>query len=154
MQRLARSHPNRRQAIGAAAALAAVALIRPASAAADEMREAVKAWTKGAVVKPGLIRLDVPALVENGNSVSVSVSVEGPFTESYFVKSIAVFNEKNPQPQVAVFHLGPRSGRADVATRIRLADSQIITAVALMSDGRYWSDSAEVIVTLAACIET
>ena len=69
------------------------------------------------------------------------------------VRRIAVFNEKNPQPHVATFHLGPRAGRAEVATRIRLADSQRVVAVAEMSDGTYWSDSADVVVTLAACLE-
>jgi sulfur-oxidizing protein SoxY len=69
------------------------------------------------------------------------------------VKTIAIFNQKNPQPNVATFHLGPRCGRASVSTRIRLADSQTVTAIAQMSDGSFWSDSADVVVTLAACVE-
>jgi sulfur-oxidizing protein SoxY len=64
-----------------------------------------------------------------------------------------VFNEKNPQPNVAVFHLGPRAGRASVSTRMRLATSQNLIAVAELSDGTFWSDKVEVIVTLAACVE-
>jgi sulfur-oxidizing protein SoxY len=99
------------------------------------------------------VRLLVPELVENGNSVPVSVSVDSPMTERDHVRRIALFSEKNPQTQVAVFHLGPRSGRADVATRIRLADSQRLVAIVELADGRFLQTAVEVIVTLAACIE-
>jgi sulfur-oxidizing protein SoxY len=95
----------------------------------------------------------VPPLVENGNVVPLTVMVDSPMSEADHVKTIAVFNEKNPQPNVAVFHLGPRCGRGNVATRLRLANSQKLTAIAEMSDGTFWSDSADVIVTLAACTE-
>ena len=73
--------------------------------------------------------------------------------EADHVSAIHIFNEKNPQPYVAAFHLGPRAGRASVSTRIRLADSQEVVAIARLSDGRFWSDGADVIVTLAACTE-
>ena len=96
----------------------------------------------------------MPPLVDNGNSVGLSVAVDSPMTPGDHVRRIAVFNEKNPQPNVATFHLTPRSGRASVSTRIRLADSQTVTAVAEMSDGTFWSDRADVIVTLAACLES
>jgi len=99
------------------------------------------------------VTLDIPGLVENGNAVPMTVAVESRMTAEDHVKAIAVFNEKNPQPHVAVFHLGPRAGRAAVATRVRLANSQTITAIAQMSDGSFWSAKAEVVVTLAACIE-
>jgi sulfur-oxidizing protein SoxY len=99
------------------------------------------------------VKIDAPPLVENGNSVSVTVSVDSPMTPADHVTSIHIFNEKNPQPNVANFHLGPRSGRASVSTRIRLADTQKIVAVAKLSDGSCWSASAELIVTIAACIE-
>jgi sulfur-oxidizing protein SoxY len=104
-------------------------------------------------VRPGRIKLDLPPLVENGNAVPLAISVESPMTVEDHVKTIAVFNQKNPQPNVATFHLGPRSGRASVSTRIRLADSQTVIAIAQMSDGSFWSDSADVVVTLAACVE-
>jgi sulfur-oxidizing protein SoxY len=74
-------------------------------------------------------------------------------SEAEHVRGIALFNEKNPQPNVITARFGPRSGRARLATRIRLATSQTLVAVAELSDGTYWSDSAEVIVTLAACVE-
>jgi len=74
-------------------------------------------------------------------------------TESDHVKAIHVFTEKNPQPNVIGAQLGPRAGRASVSTRIRLADTQKIVALAQMSDGSFWSDEVEVVVTLAACLE-
>ncbi len=97
--------------------------------------------------------LDIPPLVENGNVVPLTVSVESPMTATDYVKAIHVFNEKNPQPNVIGIHLGPRAGKASISTRIRLADSQKVVAIAQMSDGSFWSDQVDVIVTLAACVE-
>jgi sulfur-oxidizing protein SoxY len=74
-------------------------------------------------------------------------------TAANHVRAIAVFNEKNPQRDVAKFTLGPRCGKAQVSTRIRLATTQQLVAVAQMSDGSFWSHTVDVIVTLAACIE-
>jgi sulfur-oxidizing protein SoxY len=99
------------------------------------------------------VTLELPQLVENGNTVSMTVRVDSPMTQADHVKTIHVFTEKNPQPWVASFHLGPRAGRAVVSTRIRLADSQTVTAIAEMSDGSFWSQDVNVIVTLAACTE-
>ena len=96
---------------------------------------------------------EVPPLVENGNTVPLVVSVESPMTEADYIKAIHVFNEKNPQPDVFSVRLGPRNGRAVVGTRIKLGDSQRIIAIAETSDGRFWSGGADVIVTLAACLE-
>jgi sulfur-oxidizing protein SoxY len=104
-------------------------------------------------VRDGKIKIDAPPLVENGNSVPITVSVDSPMTPQEHVKGIYIFNEKNPQPNVANFHFGPRAGRAGVATRIRLADTQRIVAIAELSDGSFWSASADLIVTIAACIE-
>ncbi|MBS7542517.1 SoxY-related AACIE arm protein [Ancylobacter oerskovii] len=123
------------------------ALTRPS------LQEAVNGFTGGTPVETGKVKLDVPPLVENGNAVGVTVTVESPMTAGDHVRRIALFNEKNPQADVAVFTLGSRAGRARIATRIRLATSQTLIAVAELSDGSYWSSSANVIVTLAACIE-
>jgi len=106
-----------------------------------------------APVRIGKVKLDVPPLVENGNTVPMTVSVSNPMTTDDYVKSIHVFNEKNPQPNVGNFYLGPRAGRAQISTRIRLADSQKIVAVARLSDDSFWSATADVVVTLAACTE-
>jgi sulfur-oxidizing protein SoxY len=144
---------TRREALVAGAGLASAFVIRPARATPAEMEEAIRAFAGEAEVRPGKIKLDVPLLVENGNSVPVTVAVDSPMTESDHVRKIGIFNEKNPQPNVANFHLGPRAGRASISTRIRVADSQKVLAVAELSDGTFWSASAEVIVTLPACAE-
>ena len=140
---------------GGTVALGAVPMVslRPAQATPDTMAAAIRDVVKGATVRPGKVKLDVPPLVENGNTVPLVVSVTSPMTALDHVVSIHVFNEKNPQPNVGDFYLGPRAGRAQVSTRIRLADTQTITAIAKMSDGSFWSTSADVVVTLAACTE-
>lgn len=124
-----------------------------AQAAAVDLDSTVRAFTGGAQPKPGRVKLDIAQLVENGNVVPITVDVESPMTPADHVKRIAVFNEKNPQRDVGVFTLGPRSGKARIATRIRLSTSQRLVAIAQMSDGSYWQDDASVIVTIAACIE-
>jgi sulfur-oxidizing protein SoxY len=125
----------------------------PAKATPAMMATAMRDITGAAVMRTGKVKLDVPPLVENGNTVPMTVSVTSPMTAEDHVKSIHVFVEKNPQPNVGNFVLGPRAGRAQVATRIRLADSQKIVAIAKLSDGSFWSASVDVVVTLAACTE-
>ena len=83
----------------------------------------------------------------------MTVSVSSPMTPNDYVRSIHVFNEKNPQPNIGNFYLGPRAGRVQVSTRIRLADSQKVVAIAHLSDGSFWSATVEIVVTLAACTE-
>jgi sulfur-oxidizing protein SoxY len=117
------------------------------------MDEAIHSLLGDAKVTPGKVKIELPPIVENGNTVSLTVSVDSPMTEAQHVTGIHLFNEKNPQPYIAAFHLGPRAGKAAVSTRIRLADSQRVIAIARLSDGSFWSASTDVIVTLAACAE-
>ena len=135
------------------AGLAVVVLPIAAEATPETMAAAIKQVTGDAAVRPGRVTLDIPPLVENGNTVPLTVSVESPMTEADFVKAIHVFNEKNPQPHVFDARLGPRNGKAVVATRIKLADAQKVVAIAETSKGEFFSASADVIVTIAACIE-
>ncbi|RPH40655.1 MAG: SoxY-related AACIE arm protein [Burkholderiales bacterium] len=144
----------RRGALRSIVSIASLALLPPAGATPATLSAAIAAFTGGVAPTEGGMRLEVPELVENGNSVPLRVSVDSPMTEAAHVRRIAVFNEKNPQPQVAVFRLGPRSGVARVGTRMRMADSQRIVAVAELSDGSFRQHAVDVIVTLAACIET
>lgn len=153
MKRMQHRVPSRREVLAAGAGLATVLLVRPASATPESMDAAIRTLAGEAQIRTGKIKLDVPPLVENGNTVPITVTVESPMTAADHVKTIAIFNEKNPQSNVATFHLGPRCGRANVATRLRLATTQKLTAIAEMNDGSFWSDSADVIVTLAACTE-
>ena len=106
-----------------------------------------------AQIRTGRVKLDIPPLVENGNTVPMTVSVASPMTPDDYVKSIHDFNEKNPQPNIGNFHLGPSSGRAQISTRIRLADTQKVVAIARLSDDTFWQVAADVVVTLAACTE-
>jgi sulfur-oxidizing protein SoxY len=132
-------------------AVASAQTVRPA--AATSAAGAIDEIVGDAAVHQGKVKLEVPPLVENGNAVPLTVSVDSPMTEREHVKSIHIFNEKNPQPNVASFYLGPRAGRAQVSTRIRLADSQKVIAIAQLCDDSFWSDSVDVVVTLAACLE-
>jgi sulfur-oxidizing protein SoxY len=125
----------------------------PALAVPGQMETAIRRIIGEAKVQKGKVTLDLPPLVENGNSVPMTVSVASPMTAQDRVKAIHVFNEKNPQPNVISVTFGARAGKAQVATRIRLADTQKITAIAELSDGTYWSDTQDVVVTLAACLE-
>jgi sulfur-oxidizing protein SoxY len=137
-----------------AVAGAAVITCRPAAASTPgQMETAIRSLIGEAEVRKGKVTLDLPPLVENGNTVPITVSVDSPMTGTNYVKAIHVFNEKNPQPNVISAQLGPRAGKAVVTTRVRLAGTQKLTAIAEMSDGSFWSDTQEVIVTLAACLE-
>jgi sulfur-oxidizing protein SoxY len=140
---------------GGAAVLGAIPVVkvRPAEATPEAMASVIRNVTGGAPVRTGKVKLDVPPLVENGNTVPLTVSVASPMSPEDFVKSIHVFNEKNPQPNMGNFYLGPQAGRAQVSTRIRLADTQKIVAIARLSDDTFWSVSVDVVVTLAACTE-
>jgi sulfur-oxidizing protein SoxY len=149
---------SRRQFLGlagGAAVMGAIPIVtlRPAEATPAMLASAIRNVVGGAVVQTGKVKIDVPPLVENGNTVPMTVSVTNPMTPDDYVKSIHVFNEKNPQPNIGNFYLGPRAGRAQISTRIRLADTQKIVAIARLSDGSFWSASADVVVTLAACTE-
>lgn len=117
------------------------------------MEEAIRKVTGGAPAPRGRMRLDVPMLIENGNSVVLSVSVDSPMTDADYVKAIHVFARDNPLPNMVSVYLGPRAGRARFTTRVRVATSQTLVAVAQHADGRFWSDSADVVVTLPACAE-
>lgn len=135
------------------ATVTAMVLVRPAHAEPEDMARAIAEFTGGIAPQPGLVALDVAPLVENGNSVSVAVGLLDGTAPSAPVVAIALFNEKNPQPNVATFHFGPGSADVWVATRMRMATSQHIVAVARLADGRCFIDRKEVIVTLAACVE-
>ena len=140
---------------GSTAVLGAIPIVtvRPVEATPAMLATAIRNVVGEAPVRTGKVKLDVPPLVENGNAVPMTVSVQNPMTANDYVKSIHVFNEKNPQPNVGNFYLGPHAGRAQISTRIRLADSQKIVAIARLSDDSFWSTSVDVVVTLAACTE-
>jgi len=151
--------PSRREFVLAAAAgavgagLGVIIAATPAPATPAAMEEAIRKVVGSSRVTAGRVKLELPPLSENGNAVPLAVNVESPMTEADHVRALHVFTEKNPQPDVVTVRLGPRAGRARVATRIRLADTQTVVAIAQMSDGSFWSDRVDVVVTLAACLE-
>jgi len=142
-------------ACGSAAAAAVEAQLPPNIAALRKaaLEEAIRKVTGGAPVRPGRVKLDLPPLIDNGNTVPLTVTVESPMTPADHVKAIHVLTEKNPQPFVIGAQLGPRAGRARIATRARIADTGTVVAIAQLSDGSFWSDSVSVVVTLSACLE-
>lgn len=153
MDRSVPSIARRRRALKTVAGLAAIVVLRPAVAAPD-LDAALRAFAGGKPITEGRVHLDIALLIENGNAAPVTITVDSPMTATDHVRRIALFNERNPQRDVAVFKLGPRAGKASVSTRMRLATSQHLVAVAEMSDGSFWQHGTEVIVTIAACIET
>src|SRR5262249_28324923 len=136
-------------ATGAGVAL----IVRPARATPTSMAVAIRRVVGDANVKTGKIKLDLPPLVENGNTVTMGITVDSPMTPQNYVKAIHVFTEKNPLPDVIGITLGPRAGKADIQTRIRLADTQTVVGICELSDGSFWSDKVDVIITLGACLE-
>jgi len=130
-----------------------VITLRPLQATPAMLTTAIRNVVGEAQIRTGRVKLDIPPLVENGNTVPMTVSVTSPMTAADYVKSIHVFNEKNPQPNIGNFYLNPSAGRAQVSTRIRLADTQKVVAIARLSDDSFWQVAADVVVTLAACTE-
>ena len=149
---------TRRQFLGFAGGIAVagaipIVTVRPLQATPAMLASAIRNVVGSAEVHTGKVKLDIPPLVENGNTVPMTVSVASPMTPEDHVKSIHVFNEKNPQPNIGNFYISLAAGRAQVSTRIRLADSQKVVAIAQLSNGSFWSASVDVVVTLAACTE-
>jgi len=113
----------------------------------------VVSFTKGASVMPGRVKLDLPLLADSGFSVPMTVSVESAMTETDYVKTVLVLADKNPQRDVCWFYLGPRAGKAEVSSRIKLNGTQRVVAIAQLSDGTFWSDARDIEVREAACTE-
>jgi sulfur-oxidizing protein SoxY len=151
--------PRRRRIAAALTALGvgpwAVA-VREARAQGDAppaFAAALRQLTGGAPLRDGRVKLDIAPLVENGNAVPVVVEVDSPMSADDRVRRLALLTERNPQPDVAVFQFGALAGRARVATRMRLATTQGVWALAELGDGSWWQRRLEVVVTLAACVE-
>ncbi|MCW5661697.1 MAG: SoxY-related AACIE arm protein [Burkholderiaceae bacterium] len=144
---------SRRHVVAAGFGVGAGIVWCPAQALSDELAGALRSFTGGARTQEGRVVFDIAPLVENGNTVPVTITVQSPMSAADHVQAIAVFNEKNPQREVIACKLTPAMGKAVVSTRIRLATTQQLVAVAKMSDGSFWTHTVDVIVTLAACIE-
>ena len=144
----------------AAAALGALPFEAPAQDVpkprfqpAQDITPLVMAITGGVAPEKKDVEVDLPLIVENGNSVTLRVRVASPMTVEDHVKAIHVFAERNPRPRVASFFLGPQAGKAEVGARIRLAGSQQVTVLAELSGGRFRVGLRDVLVTTAACLD-
>jgi sulfur-oxidizing protein SoxY len=144
---------GRRRWLGRCGALGWLVIVRPVLATPASLQAEIDRFTGGAVARTGQVQIDLPEIVENGNSVPVTVLVPSPMSEREHVRQIAVFTEKNPSPNVLIARFGPAAGLARLSFRMRMADSQAIVAVAELSDGSFWSGKVDVIVALAACLE-
>lgn len=146
---------SRRRFLAAAATtvLAAKARISRAQLVVQPIEPLIAKLTGGAEVRAERVTLEIPRLADNGHAVPLKVSVESPMTEREFVRTIHIISERNPRPVIAVFHLNPHCARAEVATRVRLNGSQRVVVVASLSDGTWWSGSAQVEVTETACLD-
>jgi sulfur-oxidizing protein SoxY len=145
---------NRRQALALGAGAVSVAVLgsssRPAMAKNDA-DEAIKKFTGGKTPSPGRVKLDLPEIAENGNTVPMTVSVDSPMTAQSYVSEVMVVADENPRPGVVTFHFSPASGVAEANTRIRLAKTQNVIAVAKMNDGSFFTTSKQVKVTIGGC---
>ncbi len=144
MHRIASPNFTRRDALMLGAGAATFAALPVHSAAAAELDAAIRAFTGGAPAGRGIMTLTLPAIAENGYSVPVAVSAPG-------ADAIAIFATDNPNPDVGTFTFGPLAGSNRAATRIRLARTQTIIAIARMGDGSYVQTSADVEVTVGGC---
>ena len=146
---------NRRQALALSAGAAAFVLGGlsggPALADAASTEEAIMAFTGGKTPESGRISLNAPEIAENGNTVPVSISVESAMSGDDLVASVLILAEGNPNPDVATFHFTAMSGAAEATTRMRLAKTQNVIAIAKMADGAVYMDKKEVKVTIGGC---
>jgi sulfur-oxidizing protein SoxY len=149
------TNDSRRRFLAATAALPLLAHVRAAKAlpAIEALQPLVEKITGGAPLREGRVKLDIPTLSDNGHAVPLRISVSSAMNEADHVRAIHVLSEKNPRPVIAVFHLNPSCGRAEISTRVRLNGAQNLLVIAAMSDGSYWASSAEVIVTETACLD-
>ena len=139
-------------AVGASGvALTVVGWGPQARAAAKEAADEVAKFTGGATPEKGKITIELPEIAENGNTVPLTVSVDAPMTAENYVSDVLVVSEGNPNPGVVTFHFTPLSGKAEAQTRIRLAATQNIVAVAKTSKGEFFIGQKQVKVTIGGC---
>lgn len=144
-------HVSRRGALTFAAGLLAAVKWPVAALAKNDQDELIKKFTGGKEPIKGKVKLDLPTIAENGNTVPMTVSVESPMTAESYVSDVMVVASKNPRAGIVTFHFTPASGVAEANTRIRLAETQDVTAIAKMSDGSFYMASQEVKVTIGGC---
>ena len=139
--------------VASGAALAALNARAQQFQPAQDITPLIEKVTRGAAIERSGVEVELPQIAENGNSVPLRIKVPSPMTAADHVSAIHVFAERNPRPLVAVFHLGPQTGRAEIDTRVRLAGTQKVTVLAALSGNRFRMAQVEVLVTSAACLD-
>ena len=142
---------TRRRLLQAGGATFVLLRVNPVAATPENMAAAIKRAYGNRRITPGRVKIDIPQIAENGNVVPITIAVDSPMTADDHVKKIQLFSEHNPLPDIVEFELGPHNGKARVSTRIRLAKSQIVLAVATLNDDTLWSAQAIVEVTVSGC---
>ncbi len=142
---------TRRRLLQAGGAAFVLLRINPVSATPESMATAIKRAYGDQRIMPGRVKIDIPQIAENGNVVPITIAVDNPMTADDYVRKIHLFSEHNPLPDIVEFELGPHNGKARVSTRIRLANSQIVLAIATLNDSTLWSGQAIVEVTVSGC---
>jgi sulfur-oxidizing protein SoxY len=144
---------KRRDFLAATAAFAPLPIAAQRFQPGQDITPMIDALVAGKAVERGGVHVELPAIAENGNSVPMRIRVPSPMTEADHVSAIHVLAERNPRPRVAAFHLGPAAGRAEIDTRVRLAGTQKVTVIALLSGNRARLVQVDVLVTSAACLD-
>jgi sulfur-oxidizing protein SoxY len=144
---------TRRRFLKTMTGAAALLWLRERAHAENDLQPLMAKIAGGQAVRQGRVHLDIPPLADNGHSVPLAIRIDSPMTATDHVRTITLLSERNPRPLIATYRLGPRSGKAVVATRVRLNGTQRLVALAELSDGSVWSGSAEVVVTESACLD-
>lgn len=144
----------RRSFLGGVAAGAALMMVPVPAAATDlppDVAAAVAAILHGRTAEEGGITLDAPSVAENGAQVPVTITVDSPMTEDEHVTALHILATANPAPGIGTFRLTPHLARAEVFTRIRLAEAQTVLVLAELSDGRVLQAAARTTVSVGGC---
>lgn len=144
---------GRRQVMAGLGVGVMLATLAPRLAAAKpaDVEEAIKKLVGDKKPTAGRVKIDLPQIAENGNTVPIKVSIDSPMTESEYIKAVHVFSDANPNPEVASFYFTPRSGKAFVSTRMRMAKTQNVIAVAETNKGALLMGKQSVKVTIGGC---
>lgn len=144
---------SRREALTLATGIAAVAFatVDQSSATPSDAAAEITKFTGGVAPEPSKISIELPEIAENGNSIPLSIDIDHPMTPENFVTDVLVVADNNPAPRVAAFRFTRLTGRAEVATRIRLAGTQTIFVVAKTNDGKFFAAQKQVKVTIGGC---
>lgn len=144
---------NQRRQLLKALGIVSLVPLQQAHATPEEAAIAINSIIGTATVKEGRVHLELASLIENGNLVTIKVSVASPMSQNDYVKAIHLVAGKNPLPNILSAYFTPQSGTANLTTRIRLADTQRVWALAQMSDGSFYQTYADTLVTSSACSE-